>query len=544
MRKEGPTGLIIKLLLFAILTGQPVSLFAQISDNSLPESFLAVTKSSEIIPSYLLDSVQVDKRVREDKQSGIPNRFGIVQEVQINIRKEGLKTTNGNINIWRYKIYCPDALSLGINFDLYDLPEGAGVYIYSSDKQNVRGAFTDQNNNNLNRLPTAQFPGNSVIIEYNEPVNVEFQGELEIGSVSKSYLDLKSVANSWVQINCAEGQNWQNEKHAVCLMTFDEGFYSYYCTGSLINNVRLDGTPYFLTANHCISNNTVAGTLVTYFNYENSTCDGHDASLDQSLSGAELVATNNYSDFTLLKLSEYPPEGYFPYYAGWDASGDKPTQGTSIHHPEGSYKCIAIDYNGPVSYNSAIQWDNRTRTMPNTHWEITYDVGTDESGSSGCSLFDENKRVVGQLHGGDSDYSYFGKFSVSWNHSSSISGQLKYWLDPENSGTLRLDGINFADPPIADFSSDVSIACLNTPVYFTDLSTLLPTEWHWKFSPATVEFVNGTDENSQNPQVTFSKEGIYSVTLTVGNTNGYDTITYENLIQATATLDVTFPGFI
>jgi hypothetical protein len=44
-------------------------------------------------------------------------------------------------------------------------------------------------------------------------------------------------------------------------MTFNDSRYEYYCTGSLVNNVREDGTPYFLTANHCISTNAMAQTL-------------------------------------------------------------------------------------------------------------------------------------------------------------------------------------------------------------------------------------------------------------------------------------------
>ena len=96
-------------------------------------------------------------------------------------------------------------------------------------------------------------------------------------------------------------------------MLYEVITYIYSCTGSLVNNVRQDETPYFLTANHCISTDDLAKTLVTYFNYENTECGGDDATMDQSLSGAELVANNDDSDFSLLKLTEYPPNEYEPY---------------------------------------------------------------------------------------------------------------------------------------------------------------------------------------------------------------------------------------
>jgi len=43
-------------------------------------------------------------------------------------------------------------------------------------------------------------------------------------------------------------------------MTFRDKQSQYTCTGLLVNNVKQDGTPYFQTANHCISTNTVANS--------------------------------------------------------------------------------------------------------------------------------------------------------------------------------------------------------------------------------------------------------------------------------------------
>lgn len=532
-----------KFILLVVLVGKAIVLLAQLSDNSIPESFMSGTKNLEILPSFQLDSVFVQQRILEDEQQGISNRYGVVQEIGIDIKKTGIKSSTKDFNVWRYEINCPDAFSLGLFFEKYDLPEGAGVYLYNKDKTLVRGAFTSANNKDNGRLAIADFPGKAVILEYDEPVNAAFPGELIIGSVSKAYISLKSVANSWVGINCPEGEDWQDEKRAVCLISFDEGRYSYYCSGALINNVRLDETPYFLTANHCLNNSLAAETLVAYFNFENTSCESDDASMEQTLSGAELVATGSYTDFTLLELAETPPEDYLPYFAGWNAGSDQPTSGTSIHHPEGSYKCIAFEYDAPYSYPYAIQWDNSSISMPNTHWEVSYDVGTDESGSSGCPLFDQNKHVIGQLHGGDDTSSDFGKFSLSWNYSSSTSEQLKHWLDPDNTGTLRLDGTDFNSPPEAEFSVDVPLACLYNAVYFTDKSKLLPSIWHWEFEPTTVEFINGTDSSSQNPQIVFTEPGYYSAMLIASNKNGSDTVTYENIVEAVSNLDVNFSDF-
>jgi PKD repeat protein len=77
-------------------------------------------------------------------------------------------------------------------------------------------------------------------------------------------------------------------------------------------------------------------------------------------------------------------------------------------------------------------------------------------------------------------------------------------------------------PPIADFEADNTNPMITQTVLFTDLSANVPTSWSWSFSPSTVTFVNGTDANSQNPQVTFDEVGVYTVTLLATNAEGSD----------------------
>ncbi len=513
--------------------------FSQVSDESIPASFNIKTKSYKIIPTTVLDSVRVKLRLQEDVMNGIFNRYGVIQDINVNIKEEGVQTTYDGVNIWQYELSCPDALSLGIFFETYCLPEGAKVFIYNQDRTKLVGGFTQRNNNVNDQLMIADFEGNSLIIEYNEPVNANFSGALVIGQINTAYTRLSSETGR-LYINCPEGDDWQVEKNAVCLMTFNDFIYSYYCTGSLVNNVRQDGTPYFLTANHCISNEDEANTLITYFNYENSDCGSSDALMNQSLSGATLRSTSDYSDFTLLELTEVPPEEYFPYFAGWDATGNIPEQGTCIHHPDGDAKCIALDKDVVESYVFPILWNNDQTSDANTHWVAHYEYGADEIGSSGSALFNENGRIVGQLHGGDDSSSYFGKFSLSWDYSSSSDAQLKDWLDPDNTGLKQLDGYDLTGEPIAAFSSDVELACLGTSVYITDESKNLPDEWQWNISPATYVFTNGTNENTQDISIEFLEEGTYNISLIVTNEYGIDTLKYENMVVAVAELPVTF----
>ena len=68
----------------------------------------------------------------------------------------------------------------------------------------------------------------------------------------------------------------------------------------------------------------------------------------------------------------------------------------------------------------------------------------------------------------------------------------------------------------ADFSATDVTPPTNTDVTLNDLSTGASViSWEWSFDPPTVDFVNGTDLNDQNPDVQFTDGGLYTVTLTV-----------------------------
>lgn len=517
--------------------------FGQVSVSGVPESFSLKTKQTVILPEKHLNIIDTSFYVKEDIKYGIVNRYSVFQDIDIDIRESGVRTEIlGKGYIWRYKLKSPGAYSMGLIFSDYQLPEGARLFIYSEDKNKFIGAFTHLNNKESGLLAISEFPGQSTVIEYFEPYTPEFKGRLVIGSVSQAYRDMSSFLdiNFRVGINCPEGSDWQDEKHSVCRMTYKEGQYGYFCTGFLVNNVSGDGTPYFMTANHCISTSPVAATLITYFNYENSTCTSSDAATIQTLSGASLKSTATTSDFTLLLLNEVPPVNYNAYLAGWDASVTNPQKGIAIHHPEGTPKSISIDNDNPVSYPFKINWDNSLVSLENTHWSVKFETGNTESGSSGSPLFDINSRVIGQLHGGDDAESFYGKFSVSWDRNILPATQLKAWLDPKNTGIKVLDGTYLKAKPISAFSASYYQTCPNETITLLDESMNSPSSWQWEIEPAAFTYVGGTGSNSRNPQVVFNQPGDYSVRLITSNYYGTDTVLYTNFISVAGSIDINF----
>ena len=86
-------------------------------------------------------------------------------------------------------------------------------------------------------------------------------------------------------------------------------------------------------------------------------------------------------------------------------------------------------------------------------------------------------------------------------------------------------------PPTPAFTADKRIPSTTDVVNFTDLSSNAPTFWQWKFSPNTVTFTNGTDENTQNPSVIFNNQGFYLASLVASNVNGSDSIIRKRYIH-------------
>lgn len=108
-------------------------------------------------------------------------------------------------------------------------------------------------------------------------------------------------------------------------------------------------------------------------------------------------------------------------------------------------------------------------------------------------------------------------------------------LDGDENGTPGDDFIrNFTillPPPIAEFSASNISPVPGADVVFNDLSTGAPSSWTWTITPTTFSFVNGTNANSQNPEVQFSELGTYTVTLAVSNVAGSDTETKVDYIN-------------
>lgn len=540
-----------KTALAILLTAVSFHLAAQVSEGGLPPSFKsAATKSTESVAFYNLSGIDTAALVAGETTQMLPFRYAVIEGADIDIRKRGTRfdLPDGG-EIWQFRINAPASKSLQVIFRKYLVPEGAQLFLYNQDYKEIRGAYTEFNMSADLGFVTGDFPGDHIIIEYYEPAGVRFEGEVIIGSVGKAYIDIlrprsgNTDSEGYIPVNCFEGMSVQDEKHAVCKYTFNDGQYSYLCSGSLINVAGNSVRTYFLTAAHCINTPLEASTIVAYFNYEEAACSALVVNPSQTLSGSSLLTTGSQSDYSLLKFDRSVPFSYKPYYAGWDVTDSQPESSVCIHHPGGKTKKIALDYEAAGINEESLTWEGGSTSPRNTHWAVHFNEGITSGGSSGAPLFDQNKRITGQLHGGNNT-DYFGKLSYSWQNPDSQYPSLQSFLDPDGTGVKTLDGFyppgNLPDP---QFDSKFSNVCTGAPVELKGFSAFDPLQWNWSFSPSTVQYNDGTTSSSQSPKVSFLNDGSYRVTLRVTNSAGQDELTAGNYINAGNTLSLrAFPS--
>ena len=188
-----------------------------------------------------------------------------------------------------------------------------------------------------------------------------------------------------------EGDDWQYPISSVAVISTGG---TTFCTGFMVNNVEYDGTPYFMTANHCNIDSGNAASLVTYWNYENSTCrppgspesgGPGDGTLDQFNTGSTFRAAGGDSDFTLVEMDNEPDPAWEVGYAGWDARDQATDEAIAIHHPSTDEKRISFE-NDPTSITDYL---SASPDPSQTHIRVEdWDVGTTEPGRPArrCSI--------------------------------------------------------------------------------------------------------------------------------------------------------------
>ena len=321
-------------------------------------------------------------------------------------------TTDGGF-VWALAIGSPGAGAIRVHITGLDLPDDADLFFfnrsgqafgpYSGKGPQASGAFwtnTVFGSEGVVLLRhygpggAADLKGTSFIISDVGHVGPKFAQGLVAATESFCSFNVACIENA----SCHNGTPADPAKSAVALMQWIQGAFIYTCTGGLLNDtVASSQIPYFLTANHCLSSNSVAQNLETYFQFSiacgSTSCPGQTNPGGIQRLGSTVKATGTGGDFTLLQLNQAPPSG--SVFLGWNNAPVANTNGATLHrisHPAWApqaYSRDHVDTSAPTCTGGPRGQRIYSRT----------DIGGTEGGSSGSPVVNTSSQVVGQLSG-------------------------------------------------------------------------------------------------------------------------------------------------
>ncbi len=462
----------------AVAAAIPVTPSPGASSAELPVSFLHPgLRALERIDGETMPYVDVAALEAEDVASSVPrSRFPITVDLSPSNSGTWERIPTGGM-VWRLRLESAGARYLTVGFDVFDIPEGAVVHLYNPSKSALLGGFVAGDQKANGQLWSTSIRGDVAIVELYWPDVLQGQEPaLHIGTVSHVYERLLISEASLPEgeaggsdtgyraqecspdVNCPLGLGIEDIKRGAVRVYL--GRFGVICSGSLINNVNDDRTPYILTAEHCLAKvyeldpSDDLSASETLFNFERPGCGPPpDAPPDDDrISGVIFRSMYDLTDFALVEIDGTIPSRFCARLNGWTRATVVPDQVGTIHQPAGGPpKKVSVDLDYPEIYSSF--WRIR-------EWEI----GNTRSGSSGAPLFNRDGRILGQLCcGGNGDPpacrqdldDLFGRFDQSWGGGGTPDTRLRDWLDPGNVAGLSHYGIEAADNPDCREPSEV-----------------------------------------------------------------------------------------
>ncbi|NVK65384.1 MAG: T9SS type A sorting domain-containing protein [Flavobacteriales bacterium] len=472
--------------------------FAQITDMGGPVSLKGKAVTNVDVPRITMpgfDMAEIEAQdLINDAAKDAPWRFGYKYETNITPKNSGawVDLPGGN-RVWRTEIVAPGALTINLTLEDVHFPEGAHLYLYDINKTHTVGAYTARNNHPSGELGTDLVHGDHIVVEYFEPASVQGQGKFKINGVTHGYRSLNIIQNSLAKALNSSGDcnidarctvdpyvgglsAWDDQIRSVAMIVVNG---SGICTGALINNSCNDGTPYFLTANHCLGGGT--SNWLFRFNWDvpegnpgmscattanTPTTFNSPSNYDQTtVNGATVLVSGGGADHALLMLDNMTvadATNWGLFYAGWnnDDTEAAVTEVTGIHHPSGDIKKICRAYENGGANNI----HHGTSGGASVWWMDGWDDGVTEPGSSGSPLFDQNGRIIGQLYGGSAacqgtsanGYDFYGRLGVSWGLG------IGAYLDPASCGGSNVINDGW-DPNAVTTVDDASIQGISSP---------------------------------------------------------------------------------
>ncbi len=333
-----------------------------------------------------------------------------------------------------------------------ELPPGAEIRFFQGSPPTVVGTmsrddFAELDGAEGESLWSPSVEGDTIGMEVTLPSgDAQYETVVEIQRVSHQYRPLRPTHSlrsrstsgrasadlecPHVDITCRDvGPN----VNAVARIAFETAEGPGACSGTLINNDHEPTfVPYFLTAHHCVSTSSAARSLEAWWFYQAANCGSGDFDRRFKITsgGADLLATSEPQDSTLLRLRSLPPHGAL--LSGWSAGpfvgADQAVYG--IHHP-GTRKSYVEGVTGNPMNGRVCDEDQADCFILRNGIPIEVTDGAIEGGSSGSGLFYRGY-LVGVLSGRSTCFeAYYGRFSDFYP-------QVRLWLRREGLGGVAV----------------------------------------------------------------------------------------------------------
>ncbi len=480
------------VLLFACFAGM-----AQVTNEFEPRSWSLVQKSAVQSNPVILPAVDVEALRAEDRlnaQTKLDKSLRVGHEIKVDMdlyNSGSWKILDNGDRIWTLNLKSTGAEFTRVIFDLYSLPEGGELYLYNDERSDKIGPYSYTENQENGVLATWIIRGDNLWLEYYEPKTVKGLGRLNLESVThgyvpfnqnkKSFEKLNESGNCNVDVLCnpnlgsTNSKDWSTTRNdhlnSVAQILFPRGMDTFVCSGALVNNAAQNGTPYLLTANHCVGSiaaenrpntkqpNGVGATFDATgwsFGFQWFTTTPDCATTNPTvgpnrpvhiISGAVLRANNDNSDMALFELNQRPPAAWNLFYAGWNNNAvSVPSAELGMHHPAGDIMKLAR--NDEVSTRTSFDFNGNANTNV---WLIdNWEYGVTEGGSSGSPLINQNDQIIGVLSAGSAQcfgttdnggFDIYGRLDRNWITGTTPAQRLRDWLDPQNTGVQQLAGI-------------------------------------------------------------------------------------------------------
>jgi lysyl endopeptidase len=426
-----------------------------------------------------------------------PVQFAVLVPHAASAANAGNWSVEGAQATWRYAVAVPTAVSLSFHATRSSLPESATLIVRGAKTTTSYRAHDLHRGELWSRIQPGEALEFALTVAAADRSGVDFRivslqaGYRALGPGVQDhpyYRQLKAQAaaasgNASCVTNYECKVNASNTPAGAATVALIIGNL-YQCSGSLINDVPGDNTPYILTARHCETGQLgggspgAASTVAVYWD-ATSPCGSTLGSIydgaTPTQTGAQTVVEQQDAWLIRLDVNPVVPDAQL---AGFDASGGAVQGGYTIHHGEGNDKQFA-----GWSGTAAAVLENNVLGVSylSNFWETVNQVGNIGPGASGSGLFDQNNHLVGSLSlgrqttdpsgygscplasppnpNGTNGVADFTSLAAVWSStadttSSTGSTTVKSVLDPANTGTMVVPSLSAAVIQFNPFTTD------------------------------------------------------------------------------------------